>query len=183
MRYVVIQQQKRVEKESFAQSAIRKRNKRLLYLQTMVELPTFEVWFSIVVAKSLVANEDVSKDVISISTPPLDLAIGYHSMYAFGNHLRVANAESHFSTTNLGVIATFEQECRSHSNDCNPIMASLENVGWIEEIWELNYGRFQIVIFLCNWVAVNYEGPSVVVKHNYYKFTLVNFEPLIPLST
>jgi hypothetical protein len=41
----------------------------------MVELPTFEVWFNVVVAKALVASEDVFKDVISISSPPLDLAI------------------------------------------------------------------------------------------------------------
>jgi hypothetical protein len=79
----------------------------------------------------LVASEDVFKDVISISSPPLDLAIWYHSMYAFGKHLRVASAELHLSTTNLGVITTFEQECHSHSNDCNTLMASFENVGWI----------------------------------------------------
>jgi hypothetical protein len=50
----------------------------------MVELPTLEVWLNVVVVKTLVVSEDVSKDVISINTPPLDLAIGYHSMYAFG---------------------------------------------------------------------------------------------------
>lgn len=81
------------------------------------------------------------------------------------------------------VIATFEQEYHSHSNDCNAIMASLENVGWIEEILELDYGRFQTVVLFCNWVVANYEGSSAIVKHNYYKFTLVNFERLIPLST
>jgi hypothetical protein len=41
----------------------------------MVELPTLEVSFNVVVAKALVASEDVFKDVISISSPPLDLAI------------------------------------------------------------------------------------------------------------
>jgi hypothetical protein len=148
----------------------------------MAESPTFEVWFNVVVVKALVASEDVSKDVISISNLHSDLAIGYHSMYALGNHLRVASAKSHLSTT-LGVVATFEQECCSHSNDCNPIMASFENVGWIEEILELDYGRFQTVILLCNWVVVDYEGSSAIVKHDYYKFTLVNFEHLIPLST
>jgi hypothetical protein len=68
----------------------------------MVKLPAFEVWFNVVVAKALATCEDVSKDVISINTPPLDLAIRYHSMYAFGNHLKVASVESHLSTIDLG---------------------------------------------------------------------------------
>jgi hypothetical protein len=149
----------------------------------MAKLPTFEVSFNVVIVKTLVASEDVSKDVISINNLHSDLAIGYHSMDALGNHLRVASAKPHLSTTTLRVVATFEQECCSHSNDCNPIMASFENVAWIEEILELDYGRFQTVILLCNWVVVNYEGSSAIVKHDYYKFTLVNFEHLIPLST
>jgi hypothetical protein len=54
-------------------------------------------------------------------------------MYAFGNHLRMASIEFHLSTYDFGVAITFEQECRSHFNDPNPIMASLEYVGRIEE--------------------------------------------------
>jgi hypothetical protein len=60
-------------------------------------------------------------------------------------------------------------------------MASLEYVGWIEEIFKLDYGRFQTVIFFCNWVVVNYEGSSTIVRRDEYGFTLVNFECLILL--
>jgi hypothetical protein len=40
----------------------------------------------------------------------------------------------------------FEQECCSHSSDRNPIIASLEYVGWIEEILELDFGGFQTIM-------------------------------------
>jgi hypothetical protein len=71
-------------------------------------------------------------------------------MYAFGNHLLVESAEHHLAIANLGVIATFEQECCSHSNDRNPVVVLIEYVGWIEEILELDYWRFQIVVLLCD---------------------------------
>jgi hypothetical protein len=45
----------------------------------------------------------------------------------------------HMAIANLGVVAIFEQECCSHSNDQNPIVALIEYVGWIEEILELDY--------------------------------------------
>jgi hypothetical protein len=61
-------------------------------------------------------------------------------------------------------------------------MASFEYVGWIEEILKLDYGRFQTITLLCNWVVANYEGSYATVRRDEYGFTLVNFERLIPLS-
>jgi len=86
-------------------------------------------------------------------------------------------ASNFISTYDFGVAITFEQECCSHFNDPKLIMASLEYVGQIEEKLELNYGRFQTVVFLCNWVVANYE-----VRCDEYGFTLVNLERLISLS-
>jgi hypothetical protein len=61
-------------------------------------------------------------------------------------------------------------------------MASLEYVGWIEEILEVNFGRFQTVLLLCNWVVANYGGSNATMKQDQYGFTSMNFECLIPLS-
>jgi hypothetical protein len=69
---------------------------------------------------------------------------------------------------NLGVVATFEHECCSHSNDQNPIMALIENVGWIEEILELDYWRFQTIVLLCNWMVANYKGSTIIVRCDEY---------------
>jgi hypothetical protein len=60
------------------------------------------------------------------------------------------------------------------------VVASLEYVGWIEKILELDYGKFQTIVFFCNWVVANYKGPATTMKRDEYGFTLVNFERLIP---
>jgi hypothetical protein len=85
------------------------------YLDELVELPPFELWIASVIAEDM-AGLDIALNVISIITPSSDFAIAYQSMWAFGNHIRVASAENHLSIVDSGVVATFEQECRSHSN-------------------------------------------------------------------
>jgi hypothetical protein len=62
-------------------------------------------------------------------------------------------------------------------------VALIEYVGWIEEILELDYWRFQTIVLLCNWMVANYKGSTTIVKRDEYGFTLMNFERLIPLST
>jgi hypothetical protein len=54
-------------------------------------------------------------------------------------------------------------------------MASLEYVGWIEEILELDYGKFQTIIFLCNSLVATYEDTNAKMKCDDYGFTLLNF--------
>jgi hypothetical protein len=43
-----------------------------------------------------------------INISPLDYAIEYHSMYAFGNHMQVVNAKWHCFIQDLGVTTMFE---------------------------------------------------------------------------
>ncbi len=81
-----------------------------------------------------------------------------------------------------GIVATFKQECVSRRNDQRPILAKLDYVGWVEEILEFNYGVFNIIMGLCNWVKANYIGNSAIVKRDEYDFTLVNSNSLIPIS-
>jgi hypothetical protein len=104
-------------------------------------------------------------------------------MSAFGNHLRMANVENRLEVTNLGVAIMFEQECQSHSNDLNAMVAIIVYVGWIKEILELDYGNFQTIVFFCNWVVANYKGFVATMTCDKYGFTIVNVECLIPLST
>ncbi len=129
----------------------------------------------------MLVGENISENVVSISMLPSNSATNYRSMYALGNHLRVANAEKHLSTVDSRVVMKFEQKCHFHSNDPNPIMVSIEYVGWIKKILKLNYGRFQTILLLCNWVVANYERFVAMVRLDEYGFTLVNFEQLIPI--
>jgi hypothetical protein len=115
---------------------------RVIYVNTMVELLAFENWFVGAIVESLATCKEIAKNVLSMRIPRSDLTTSYRSMYAFGNHLRVASAEVHLATTDFRIVATFEKDYRSSSSDRCPILASLEYVGWIEKILKLDYGRF-----------------------------------------
>ncbi len=78
-------------------------------------------------------------------------------------------------TNDSGIERIFEQECVLGSNDQRPTLAKLE------EILELDYGVFNIVVLLCNWVKENYNGSCAIINWDEYNFTLVNFASLIPI--
>jgi hypothetical protein len=90
--------------------------------------------------------------------------------------------KKHLTTSDSGIVATFEQKCVSGPNDQQPIVIKLEYVGWIEDILELNYGVLNIVVFFRNWVKANYIGNSAIIKRDEYGITLMNFNSLIPIS-
>ncbi len=79
------------------------------------------------------------------------------------------------TTRDSRVVATFEQECQSHSTNRNLVMASFEYVGWIEKLLKVDFRRFQIVLFLCNWVVANYGGSNAIVKWDQYGYTFSEF--------
>jgi len=115
-KYTIVQHERIAEIAKFAKNEIWRHNQKLVYPETMADLPHFEQWVSNVIKNAMLTSEDV----VSINMPPSDLTTNYHSMYVFGNHLWVASVKKHFSTVDLGVVATFEQECCYHSNDPNP---------------------------------------------------------------
>lgn len=104
----------------------------MAYPNELVKVPPFQLWIAIDFAKDMLASLDIVPNVISIVKPSSNLSATYQSMWAFGNHLQVANAKHILSTIDSRVVATFEQECHSHSNDQNPMLASLEYIlgGW-----------------------------------------------------
>jgi hypothetical protein len=63
-----------------------------------------------------------------ISMPPTLEATTYRAMYAFGNHLRVANDEEHLATRDNDIATMFEPKCVLGLNDQRPILAKLEYV-------------------------------------------------------
>ena len=67
----------------------------------------------------------------------------------------------------------------SGPNDNNPVFAPVEYVGKVEEILDLDYGRFRTSVMLCNWV----QATCNTMKRDEYGSTLVNFNRHIPIST
>jgi hypothetical protein len=54
-----------------------------------------------------VGNEEVDEDVRALILSPSNRAKLYHSMYAFGNHIRIRSSEKQLTTMDSGVAATF----------------------------------------------------------------------------
>jgi hypothetical protein len=96
-------------------------------------------------------------------------------MYASGYHYRVKSVEEGFITCDSSVAATYSRLCILRPHDCNPVIAKLEYIGHIEEILQLDYGRFSVVVLICDFMKVNYVGKQRSIKKNKWAFTLANF--------
>jgi hypothetical protein len=89
-------------------------------MKHLVKLPPF----GNIVAEDMATCVEVARNIISLNSPPLEVAIARCSMYAFESHLQVACAEHYLSCSDSGMAIIFEQECHSHSNDRNPVVSS-----------------------------------------------------------
>jgi len=74
---------------------------------------------------------------------------------------------------NFGVTLEAESMQFSTSKDTNPVLRSMANYGFIEEIWEVDYTKFSVSVFKCKWVD-NKSG----VKIDESGFTLVDFRKI-----
>ena len=72
---------------------------------------------------------------------------------------------------NSGVMVVAESMHFSSSKDKNPIMASKSYFGVIDEIWEVDYTKFRVLVFKCKWVDSN-----SVVQTDELGFTLVDLD-------
>ena len=154
------------------------RTANMQYPEYLTPLPKLVHWLALAVRDAQAENKVVDRDVISISMWPTLTATAHRSMWAYGNHFRVQSAEHHLTTMDCGVAATFDQWCVSGPNDQNPVFAPVEYVGKVEEILDIDYGRFRTTVMLCNWV----QATCHTMKRDAYGFTLVNFNRHIPIS-
>ena len=96
-------------------------------------------------------------------------------MWAFGQHLRVASAETQLTTCDSGVAAIFRRPCRAGSRDTHLVMADVEYIGQLQEIAEVNYGGLCVIVLLCKWIKANYRGHNATMKKDRWGFNLANF--------
>ena len=109
-------------------------------------MPKLVHWLAIAVGDFEAQNQVVDPDVKSISMWPALTAIAHRSMWAYGNHFRVQSAEGNSTTMDCGVATTFDQWCVSGPNDNNHVFAHVEYVGKVEEILDLDYGRYRTTV-------------------------------------
>ena len=74
---------------------------------------------------------------------------------------------------NCGVTLEAESMQFSTSKDTNPVVGSMAYYGIIEEIWEVDYTKFFVLVLKCKWVDNKSE-----VKIDESEFTLVDFRKI-----
>jgi hypothetical protein len=151
----------------------------LNYPAELFGLPPFSEWFRSEVESEELGDNDVHDDVKALLQLPRNTATKYRSMYGYGYHCRIKSAKQHMKTADSGVVATFRRPFQNGQRDRNIVIASLEYVGNVEEILELDYGIVCLVVLVCTWVKANYRGPSSIIKKDRWGFTVANFESLI----
>ena len=52
----------------------------------------------------------------------------------------------------------------------------------VEEIFVVDYGRYELVVLYCDWVVANTVGQIVTMKQDDYGFSFVKFSKLVSLS-
>lgn len=75
----------------------------------------------------------------------------------------------------FGVVVMFCCLWRLGVRDCNYVVVDVEYVGCLYEIVELNYGGFCVIVLLCGWLKVIFEGNNVIMKKDKWGFMFVNF--------
>ena len=143
-------------------------------------MQSFPEWLRVEVDERKAQGQEVTDDVEDTSRPPSLQAQRYKSMYAYGYHYRVRNAEEAITKTcDSGVAAFFRRPCRAGRRYGNSVDANLEYIGQILEIVELNYGRHCTVILVCDLVKANYRWRNATVKKDKWGFTIANFNAMV----
>ena len=153
-----------------------RRRTRFVFPRELRPVPGFADWVQEEVRREQQSGVAVNPNVLDTSRGPLHVAAAYKSMFAFGNHYRVASSERPLKTCDSGVATTFRQICRNNTRDGNQVNADVEYVGHIEEILELNYRRHCLVVLVCDFVKANYIGENATIKKDKWGFTLANYD-------
>jgi len=82
-----------------------------IYLVELQRLPEFALWILEEVRRKEWCAEIVDPMIVDTTCGLLEKVASYKSMYIFGNHFWVINAERSLKTSNNSVVATFCQVC------------------------------------------------------------------------
>ena len=106
-------------------------------------------------------NPDLS--LVTLSRLPSPTVKHFPSMWAYGYHLRPDDEQGRSNVTfDSGVAAIITQVCRSSRADRNPVEASLDYVGIIKDIVQVDYGIHKFAALKCSWIKPNLEGHPTI---------------------
>nr|KAJ0197250.1 hypothetical protein LSAT_V11C700374100 [Lactuca sativa] len=125
-----------------------------------------------VVGKRLANREDICDDVRWLAKGP-NFAVSKYSGFAINEyHFHTTSRDESRTTQCNGVSLVTHVMQIASPKDSNPVYSVVTYFGRINEIWDLDYRMFNILVFMCDWVD------SRGVKKDDLGFMLVNFDRL-----
>jgi hypothetical protein len=141
----------------------------------LAELLSFALWLQNEIERRLRAGKIVDHMVVDLSRASRWESTAYRAMKAYGMHLRCISAKIGKETADSGIAATFRHPSRQTNDNCDlEELQNVEYVGWIEEIVELDYRRYYVVLLMCDWVKARLSRPNPTIKRDDYGFTTAN---------
>jgi hypothetical protein len=122
------------------------------------------------------------EDVYEASRLLERVATGYRAMYVHGMHLRIRDAEEDKLTCKSRVAAAVWECKRSRDSDTVDNVDSVEYVGWVEEILELNYRSHCCIVVIYSWILGALGIRNAKVEKDKYGFLLENFIRTMPVG-
>ncbi|KAL0534262.1 hypothetical protein IC582_028551 [Cucumis melo] len=116
-------------------------------------------------------NNTISDTLRWISHGPSSSVITYTSYVMNGIRYNTEHRDGVRNVQNSGVCLVANTMQISSAKDKHPIVTNMSFYGVIQEIWELNYINFKIIMFKCNWVD-SVSG----ARTDELGFTLVNLK-------
>jgi len=126
---------------------------------------TFINWF-----REKIFVDDSASKTLRLLAVGLNLNVPTWKGYDINNYsFYTKSQDDKSSMKNSGVTIDANSDHFCSASDNNPIRASMPYFGVIQQIWELDYSEFRVLVFKCKWVNHN-----TGVCHDELGFTLVD---------
>lgn len=158
------------------------RQSAVQYPEHCHNLPNFAEWLKQEVQGRRSEPRRLSVDVQEALKLPEIIATAYRAMYAHGMHLRVQSAEEEKVTSDSGVAASVLCMNNGRLSNNEGKWQTVEYVGWIQEIIELDYRSHCCVVLVCSWIPAKLGASNANVIRDRYGFTVANFANILPLG-
>lgn len=130
---------------------------------------TFIKWLKEEVDKRVNNGEDICESLVSISKRP-NFAVRKYMGFAINGYKFHTTSRDETRTTQCSGVSLVAHAMQiASAKDNNPVYGNVTYFGRIKEIWELDYRKFTVPVFLCDWVD------SRAVQKDKLGFTVVNF--------
>ncbi|KAL6176096.1 hypothetical protein ACLB2K_052732 [Fragaria x ananassa] len=133
---------------------------------------TFPDWFKKRVANEIrIADNEVPETIRWLAGGPNKEVPTFHGYHVNGVDFNTMKRDSKGSVQNSGVFLVADEMQVASAKDKRPTTVDMDFYGRIQQIWEVDYYKFRVPIFLCDWVE-----SSRGVKVDELGFTLVKLD-------